>query len=379
VKLKRFGRLPAVAAVTVAGLLALTACGSDNETKTTNANAGAGSTGSSAASSANGDCAPGTINASGSSAQAIAMQQWITDYQTKCSGATVNYGSVGSGQGVQDFLSGQTAFAGSDSALKDDEHPKADARCKTGKAVDLPMVAGPVAITYSLPGVDGLTLTPSLIAKIFSGKITMWNDPAIAKVNSGVNLPSTKIATYHRSDASGTTDNFTKYLKASAGADWTYDAGKEWKAPGGQGAKGNEGIAAAIKQTPGAISYNEYGFAKANKLSFAKIDNGAGPVELTPDSVSKAVAAAKVVGQGDDLTLQLDYATKAAGAYPIVLVTYEITCTNGLPADQAKLVKSFLAYTASDAGQQKLVDLGYAPLPDEIRTKVAGVVDKIGA
>ncbi len=368
----RSGRLTGVALV---GTLALAGCGSDSNSGSTTTSSSGGS--SSAASSI--DCAKGTLNASGSSAQANAMTQWIKDYQTACAGATVNYGSVGSGQGVTDFINGQTSVGGSDSALNKDkgEPAKANARCTGGQAVDLPMVAGPVAIIYNVSGVTDLTMTPSVLAKIFSGKVTTWNDPAIAALNSGVTLPSSKITTVHRSDSSGTTDNVTKYLTAAGGSDWTYDHDKQWKAPGGQGAKGSEGVAAAVKSTPNTIAYDELSYATQNSLSMAKVDNGAGAVELTTEAVGKAVAAATVTGTGDDLALKLDYATKVPGAYPILLVTYEITCTKGLPADQAALVKSFLTYAASSDGQAKLTDIGYAPLPTEIQTKVQAVVAKI--
>lgn len=369
--LARSGRLVGVALV---GTLALAACGSDDNTGTTSGSGGGASNSGSI------DCATGTLNASGSSAQANAMDQWIKDYQTACgTSATINYGSVGSGQGITDFLTAQTSIGGSDSALSpaDGEPDKANARCKAGNAVDLPMVPGPIAVIYNVSGVDGLVMTPSVLAKIFSGKVTTWNDPAIAAINAGVTLPSTKITTVHRSDSSGTTDNFTQYLAAAGGADWTYDHHKQWKAPGGQGAKGSEGVAAAVKSTPNTIAYDEYSYATQNSLSTAKIDNGSGAVELTPDAVGKAVAAAKITGTGDDLTLELDYATKAQGAYPILLVTYEITCVTGLPADQVKLTKSFLTYISSMEGQAKLTDLGYAPLPPEIQSKVQAVVAKI--
>jgi phosphate transport system substrate-binding protein len=367
VKLSRQARLLGVA---VAGALALAACGSDNNTATPSSS---GSAGSGVA------CASGTLNASGSSAQANAMSQWIKDYQTACSGATINYGSVGSGQGVTDFLNGQTSIGGSDSALNPDkgEPDKANARCKTGQAVDLPMVAGPIAVVYNVAGVTTLTLTPAILAQIFSGTISTWNDPAITAVNPGVSLPSAKITTVHRSDSSGTTDNFTKYLTAAAGSDWTYDHDKVWKAPGGQGAKGSEGVAAAVKSTPNTMAYVEWSFATQSGLSIAKIDNGGGPVELSADAVGKAVAAATITGTGDDLTLKLDYATKAPGAYPILLVTYEITCLKGLSADQAALAKSFLTYASSSEGQAKLGDIGYAPLPPEILSKVQASVAKI--
>jgi phosphate transport system substrate-binding protein len=373
VKLSRTGRLAGAALV---GAMALSACGSDNNTSSSTSSSGAGSSGAATGTIA---CAKGTLNSSGSTAQANAMSQWIKDYQTACSGATVNYGGGGSGQGVTDFLNGQTAFAGSDSALNaaKGEPTKADARCKTGKAVDLPMVAGPIAVVYNVQGVSALTLTPSLLAKIFSGKITTWNDPAIAAANSGVTLPANKITTVHRSDSSGTTDNFTKYLDAAAKTDWTFSHDKQWKATGGQGSKGSDGVAAAVKSTPNTIAYDEFSYATNNSLTYAKIDNGGGAVELTTAAVGKAVAAATVSGTGDDLSLKLDYATKAPGAYPILLVTYEITCLQGLSADQAPLTKSFLTYISSADGQAKLTSIGYAPLPTEVLSKVQAVVAKI--
>ncbi|MDX6225270.1 MAG: phosphate transport system substrate-binding protein [Frankiales bacterium] len=342
-------------------VLALSGCGSDN----------AASAGGQPSAKAN--CATGSIMASGSSAQANAMSEWVKGYTASCSGATINYQAVGSGAGIQAFIQGSTAFAGSDSALKDEEHGPADARCKSGKAIDLPMVAGPIAVAYNLPGVDSLTLTPSLIAKIFSGKVTTWDDPAIAAVNSGAKLPSKAIQSFHRSDSSGTSDNFTKYLTAAAGSDWTYDHAKEWKAPGGQGAKGSDGVTTSVKQTEGGVAYVEYSFAKNASLGVAKVDNGAGAVELTPDAVGKAVEAATVVGAGNDLALKLDYTTKVPGAYPIALVTYEITCEKGLSSDQLAVVKSFLAYTAGD-GQQTLTDLGYAPIPASLQAKVTAAI-----
>ena len=366
-KLKRTISLASVALVSA---FALVACGSDSN--------GSG-TSSSGAAAASGDCPKGTLNASGSTAQANAMSQWTKDYLGLCPGATVNYNAVGSGQGITDFTNAQTSFAGSDSPLNADkgEVAAADKRCKTGKAVNLPMVPGPIAVVFNVDGVTDLTFTPSVLAQIFAGKVTKWNDPAITALNSGAKLPDATILTVHRSDSSGTTDNFTKYLTAAAASDWTFDHDKVWKAPGGQGAKGSDGVSGAVKSTPNTLAYVEYSFATLNNLSVAQIDNGGGAVKLTPDAVSKAVGAAKVTGTGDDLTLALDYTTTVAGAYPIILVTYEITCVQGLAADQAALVKGFLGYTSSDAGQAKLTDLGYAPLPKEIQTQVQAVVAKI--
>ncbi|GAA3424953.1 phosphate ABC transporter substrate-binding protein PstS [Streptosporangium sandarakinum] len=368
--MKYAGRL---AAVTLVGALSLAACGTDdNSTGSGTSSAAAPSAGSDAGLS-------GTINAAGSSAQANAIDEWKKNFQQANSGVSLNYQPSGSGAGVQAFIQGTVAFAGSDSALKDDkgEPAQADARCKTGKAINLPMVTGPVAVVYNLPGVEGLQLSPKTLAGIFNSKITKWDDAAIKADNPDAKLPSTPIQAFHRSDESGTSDNFTKFLAKTAG--WPYEPAKAWPAEAkGQGANGSDGIAQAVKGAEGAISYVELSYAENSSLTKAKVANGSGEfVELTPESAAKTVEAAEVVGQGNDLKLDIDYATKAAGAYPIVLVTYEITCEKGLPAEDAKLVKSFLTYTASDEGQQALTGLGYAPLPASLLTKVRTAVEAI--
>ncbi|GAB2855735.1 phosphate ABC transporter substrate-binding protein PstS [Actinoallomurus bryophytorum] len=355
-------RLAALGGVALVGALSLTACGSDDN---------GGGSGKPAAS---GDCVKSTVNAAGSSAQANAMSEWIKGYQQSCAGANVNYNASGSGAGVQAFTGGQVAFAGSDSALKPEEHGPADARCKTGKALDLPMVGGPIAIIYNLKGVDNLQLTPATIAGIFAGKIKTWNDPALAKDNSGVKLPATPIKPLHRSDDSGTTDNLTKFLLATAPDAWKFPGGKTFPAAaGGQGLKGSDGVSTGIKQGDGTIGYAELSYATNGKLQTAKVQNGAGDFsEVSSDAASKAIAGAQVSGQGNDLALTLDY--KAKDGYPVVLVTYEIACEKGLPKEQADFVKSFLTYTSSQQGQSILSGLGYAPLPDSILTKVQAAV-----
>lgn len=315
-------------------------------------------------------CATGELRSSGSTAQGKAITAWINAYNAKC-GAKINaYGGGGSGKGITDFTKNQTDFGGSDSALKTEQKGPAKDRCKGSDAVDLPMVTGPIAIAYKLNGVKDLTLTPKLLAGIFDSKITTWDDAAIKAANPGATLPSTPIQSFHRSEDSGTTENFTKYLKATS--DWSYDTGKGWVAKGGTGAQGSDGVANGIAGAEGSIGYVEWGFATTANLSIAKIDNGGGAVELTAESAGKAVMAAKVTGTGKDLSLKLDYATKEAGAYPIILVTYEIVCSAG-NGDKAAVLKSFLGYAATD-GQAALTKVGAAPLPAEIQTKVIDVV-----
>ncbi|MFG2076077.1 phosphate transport system substrate-binding protein [Nonomuraea maritima] len=367
--MKYAGRLAAVALV---GALSLAACGTDNNTE-----AGAGTT---AAASAGTDAGlSGTINAAGSSAQANAITEWTKNFTATNPGVTLNYQPSGSGAGVQSFIQGTIAFAGSDSALKPEEAPQADERCKTGKAINIPMVTGPVAVVYNLPGVDGLNLSPKTLAGIFNSQITKWDDAAIKAENPDAQLPSTPIQAFHRSDESGTSDNFTKFLKATAADGWPYEPAKAWPAEAkGQGSKGSDGIASSVKDTEGAISYVELSYAENSQLQKAKVANGSGEfVELTPESAAKTVGTAEIKGTGNDLALSIDYNTKTAGAYPIVLVTYEITCEQGLPAEESKLVKSFLTYTASDEGQAALTELGYAPLAGDLLTKVRASVEAI--
>lgn len=373
-KLQRKNRLRALSlgALAVSGALALTACGSDDTGDTT----GGGASSSAKADGSNIKCddAKGQLLGIGSSAQANAVDAWRQAFAQACSGVQINYKPDGSGAGVTAFNQGQVAFAGSDSALKPDEVTASKKVCKTGQGIDLPMVGGPIAVAFNVSGVDNLVLDAKTLAQIFDSKITKWDDAAIKKLNPDAKLPSTKIQAYHRSDESGTTDNFTKYLKAAAPSDWKYEGGKAWQAKGGQSAQGSSGLAAQVKQTDGAISYFELSYAK-DGVKTVDIDTGAAaPVKATTENASKAIADAKIIGAGKDLALELNYATKAEGAYPITLVTYEIVCDKGNKADTLAATKSFLTYTASEEGQAALSDLGYAPIPTEINAKVRETV-----
>jgi phosphate transport system substrate-binding protein len=371
VKLQRHGILAGLA---LTATFALAACGSDNNT-TPSADAG----GASSAASNPISCASGTLNAQGSTAQQNAINQWVKDYQTACSGANVVYQGTGSGAGQQAFIAGTADFAGSDSALAAADQPKADMRCKTGPAIHLPMAVGPIAVVYNVQGVTNLQLKPETLAKIFAGKITTWNDAAIKADNPSATLPSTKILTVHRSDSSGTSDNFTNYLSTVDPTDWTFGHDKTWKGPGGDAEKGSDGIASQLSKTSGAIGYVEWSFAQADSLNVAKVGNGAGEfAELNGDSAGKTIASAQITGTGDDMQMKIDYKTTAAGAYPIVLVTYEIVCDKGNSATALPLIKGFLGYAASTAGQQAITKVGYAPLPETVRTKVATTVGNLG-
>ncbi len=378
-----------IAALAVIGSIALAGCGSDDN-PSGSSSSGAASSGAASSETAGGesstggdamDCPTGTLNGEGSSAQKNAMDEAIASYNEKCPDVTINYNPSGSGTGIKQFNAGQVDFAGSDSALKTEEKDgvietdAAKKRCGSD-AWNLPMVIGPIAVAYNLPDAEKLVLTPELLAGIFQGEITTWNDAKIAAANEGAKLPDTAIKPFFRSDESGTTDNFTKYLKAAGGDAWTGEPGKVWTGKG-EGKEKSAGVADAVSTTEGGITYVELSYAKDLGLSMAQIDNGSGPVELTSEAIGKLVATATQDGEGNDLRLKLDYATKEAGAYPIGLVTYEIVCSKNSDAAKQEMIKSFLSFFASADEQSKLEEIGYAPLPAEVQTKVATAIEAL--
>ncbi|MER7404155.1 phosphate ABC transporter substrate-binding protein PstS [Streptomyces sp. NPDC000070] len=370
-KLQRMNRRAlALGALAVSGALALTACGSDD----TGDNGGT-SAANPPSSNIKCDDAKGQLLADGSSAQKNAIDAWVKQFAAACKGVQINYKGGGSGAGVTAFTQGRVAFAGSDSALKPEEVEASKKVCTGGQGIDLPMVGGPIAVGYNVNGVDNLVLDAKTLAKIFNNEIKTWNDPAIQKLNPDAKLPNLKIQAFHRSDDSGTTDNFTKYLMATAKSDWPYEGGKTWEAKGGQSASGSSGLAQQVKQTNGAIGYFELSYAK-DGIKTVDLDTGAAqPVKATVENATKAISEAKVVGTGKDLALELNYGTKAEGAYPMVLVTYEIVCDKGNKADTLPATKAFLRYIASEDGQKVLAENDYAPIPADIISQVRTTIE----
>jgi phosphate transport system substrate-binding protein len=366
-------RMCAAAAVAVALTGMMSACGSDENTSSS------GQTGSAASIECGGKKA---LKASGSSAQANAMTRFVNSYEQTCSGYTLNYTSSGSGAGVSEFMGGQTDFGGSDSPLSAEkgEVAKAKDRCGGNDAWNLPAVFGPIAVTYNMAGVDGLALDGPTLGKIFNGTLKTWDAPEITGLNQGKTLPAQPINVIFRSDESGTTDNFQKYLDAASDGAWGKGAGKTFNGGVGEGAKGNEGTSAAIKNTAGSITYNEWSYAKSQGLQMAQIVTSAEPepVALNVDSVGKSISTVKIKGQGNDLVLDTSsfYKPTEAGAYPIVLPTYEIVCSKYPDAEVAKAVKAFLT-TAIGPGQQGLTDNGYIPVPDAFKAKLTDAVKAI--
>ena len=376
----------AVASGILVATVALAACSSSGSggSSNTGSNGGGGgtpTTGNSSSSSSSSDitCFSGKLNAEGSSAQANAMTAWIKAYQTACPGATINYNPLGSGDGVTAFIAKQVQFAGSDAALVATPGATAQANKACGStALDLPMVGGPIAIGYNLKGVSSLTMDGTTLAEIFEGKITNWDDAAIKKLNPNATLPNLKITPFYRSDASGTTYNVERYLAATAPKVFTSAPNTDSTDAkfAGQGKTGSQGVAQATSSTQGGIGYFEYSYAVQSGLPTVNIDNGSGAVQISPDASSTAISSAKLIGKGSDLTLDLNYATTAKGAYPITLVTYEVVCSKYASSSDAAMVKDFLDYTVT-GGQTALKSEGYAPLPTSLQSKVEASVTSI--
>ncbi len=352
-------RLVGIASIAACSAVALAACGSSSS---------GGNTGASTAPSGSSGCATGNLSGQGSTFQQNAELQWISDYQKKCSGATIAYQGTGSGAGKAAFGNGTADFGGTDSLPKATEQAAADKVCSPGKGIITPIVAGAVVITYNLDGVAKLTLSPKVVADIFEKKITSWDDPAIKAINAGVNLPSIPIVPVHRTDKSGTTNIFTSWLAATAGSAWTLAPGEVVDWPGGeQSAQGSDGVTTAVKQSKGGITYTELSFAKERSLPFALVENQAGKaVEASGSSVSAALNTAKLDTSQGDLRVTPDYATTDPAAYPMASPTFILTCNQG--NKNAALLKSYFTYALTD-GKAVLDQLGYAPLPDSLNTK----------
>jgi len=377
----KHNRIGAAVSILAAGALLLSACGSDeNKTSTGATTAGTGTAGDSA--SAVNCSGKKALKASGSSAQANAITRFVTAYESACPGFTLNYTSSGSGAGVSEFIGGQTDFGGTDSPLNAEkgEADKAKARCGGADAWNLPTVFGPIAVTYNLPGVDSVALDGPTLAKIFNGAVTTWNAPEITALNSGKTLPGDKINVVFRSDESGTTDNFQKYLDAASDGAWGKGSGKTFNGGVGEGAKGNEGTSAAIKSTAGSITYNEWSYATKQGLQIAGVITSAGPdpVKLTAESAGKSIDAVQIKGQGNDLVLDTSsfYKPTAAGAYPIILGTYNVVCSKYPQSDVAPAVKAFLTVATTD-GQKGLEEAGYIPIPDSFKAKLTTAINAI--
>lgn len=348
----------ALAGVVLAALT-LTGCGSsDNGTNTL-----AGTTGASEYANLTGE-----LNASGASFPDAYYQEVIASFTDVAPKVTVNYNATGSGTGKKQFGQNLVDFAGTDSLVKESDGVTA------GSFLYVPTVAAPITISYHLRGVDRLQLSPETLAKIFQADIRTWNDPAIAADNPGVTLPDTPITVAHRSDGSGTTSNFTTYLKVAAPNVWKLGNGDTvaWP-PHTQGGEKNTGVAQIIKQTNGAIGYVDLSDARATQLTFAAIRNRDGRYVLP--SLAGTTASLAGAEIRDDLSYD---PLNAAGAeaYPITAPTYLLVRTAYPDPEKAELVRSFVRYVLTD-GQQLAEEIDFAPLPASLRDRALAQLDRI--
>lgn len=356
----------------VAGLT-LSACGG-----ATDGDSSAAGTSDQGASS--GQTVSGELNGAGASSAESAQSAWTQNFAATNPEAQVTYDSIGSGKGVEQFLSGGVSFAGTDAALGKEEISKSSEACQGGKAFDVPAYISPIAIVYNLKGVDDLQLSPQTIAKIFSGKITSWDDPAIAKENPDADLPSTKITPVHRSDGSGTTENFTDYLHANAPKDWADDPAEEWPISGGQSGDGTSGLVSVVEGGDGTIGYADA--SKAGNLGIAKIKVGDEYVEYSPEGAAKAVEASpREKGREDgDVVVKLDRTLDDPSTYPLVLVSYLAACDTYEDQETADLVKAYTTYVVSDEGQKAAAQVaGNAPLSEALSKDATEALSKISA
>jgi phosphate transport system substrate-binding protein len=303
------------------------------------------------------------LNGAGSTFVYPVMGRWIQDFQQSHNNVRINYGSIGSGGGIQQVKSGTVDFGASDSPLSD-----ADMQGMP-PVIQFPESAGPVCVTYNLDGLSNpLQLSSEALAGIFLGKITSWQDPLLKKDNPGVKLPNAKITVVHRAEGSGTTDAFTTYL-AAVSPEWQQKVGhgKSVSWPVGLGGKGSEGVTGQVKQSPGAISYVELTYAAQNKLPVAAIKNQGGKYILpSADSTTAAIAAFKDDLAKDPRTSIANPPATAADAYPISTLTFLIIPKDGKDVAKRTALKQFITYVVTD-GQATASSLSYAPLPDAVK------------
>jgi phosphate transport system substrate-binding protein len=303
------------------------------------------------------------LNGAGATFPYPIYSKWFNQYHQQHPDIEINYQSIGSGGGIRQVTAGTVDFGASDGPMTDQQ--LADAKFKI---LHLPTVLGAVVPAYNIPGIKGeLKFTPDVIAGIYLGKITAWNDPAIGKVNPGVSLPNQPIVVVHRSDGSGTTYIFTDYL-SKVSAEWRDSVGKgtsvRW--PVGLGAKGNEGVAGMVRQMEGAFGYVELIYALQNNITFGSVKNAAGTfVKASLDSTTAAAASMKTMPADFRVSI-----TNAPGkdAYPIASFTWLLIPADWKDKNKQKIIVDFLNWML-DQGQSMTADLNYAPLPDGVKQK----------
>jgi phosphate transport system substrate-binding protein len=330
---------------------------------------------------ATGSTLEGTLNGTGASSQGSAQEAWTKAFQTANPGVTINYSPDGSGAGREAFMAGgqNAMFAGSDRALKTDELAGTFGQCADGtKPIDIPAYISPIAMIFQIDGVEELNLDAATAAGIFTGTITKWDDPAIVALNPDATMPDATITAVHRSDDSGTTENFAKYLHTTAESVWDAEPKGVWPYQGGEAAQGTTGVVDAVKGGTNVIGYADA--SKAGTLGVAKIQVGDEFVGFSPEAAA-AIVEASPESEGreeNDIAFDLDYTTEAAGVYPIVLVSYLISCQEYTDPAVGELVKAYLGYVTSTEGQQlAATEAGAAPLSETVAAQVKTAVESI--
>ena len=311
------------------------------------------------------------INGAGSTFDYPAFTKWFEAYGKLDPNVRFNYQSIGSGGGQKQLLNQTVDFGASDAPMTDAAMSNAP-----GKILHLPVVAGGVAVIYNLKGDPKLKLDSDVIANIYLGNITKWNDPKITALNPGMDLPDVPIIPVHRSEGSGTTFIFTDYL-SSVNSAWADTVGKstsvKWPAGIGLGAKGSEGVAGQVKQIPGAIGYAELAYADQNKMPYADVKNAAGNfISPTPDSVNAALATAKIP---DDFRFSM-VNPPGDKAYPIAGASWVLVYQQQKNAEHGRKLVAFLKWAVTD-GQKISSTLDYAPLPDNVQNRVLDLIGTI--
>lgn len=319
----------------------------------------------------------GTINGSGASSQVNAQQAWRDNF-TIATGAVVNYDATGSGTGREQFLAGKVDYAGTDSALKEDEVMAATERCGGESPIEVPLYISPIAIAFNLDGIDSVNMSADVIAKIFKQEITNWNDPAIAKLNDGVELPDMPIIPVNRADDSGTSKNFQQYLVESSG-EWDYKPEDTWPITGTQSAEKTSGVVNLVSSTPGAITYADA--SQVGDLGTVAVEVAGDFLAYSPEAAAAIVDNSAPAPDATDriLTVDLKRDGSVKGAYPVVLVSYLVACTHYDNADTASVVKEYFTYMASQDGQKVAAEAngGNAPISDTLRGQVMAAIDQI--
>ena len=372
-----------VIAGAVAAALVLAACGGDDDDAGIVDSAPGSAEEPAGGSDSAGSAVSGTLIGAGASSQAAAMQGWQAGFQADAPDATVEYDVIGSGGGRETFLAGGSDFAGSDAYLKDEEFEQSVDRCAGDQgAVNLPHYISPIVVTYNLPSVEGtLNLSADVVAGIFANTITNWSDPAIATDNPDLELPALAVNPVHRSDESGTTENFTDYLGAASPSIWTFGAIEAWDGDGpggGEGADGTSGVVAAVGAGEGSVGYADA--SQIGGLPAAAIGVGGEFVEYSSEAAARIVdVSERVEGRSEnDFAFNLTRDTSESGVYPIALVSYHIVCLAYDDQETVDLVKSFMSWVGSEEGQAaSQASAGSAPISAEISAELLAVVDSI--